>query len=326
MKELNYVAELDYRNFYYFSAMPELDNYPELQQLGNLDLLARQVVEGFITGLHKSPFHGFSVEFAEHRSYNTGEGIKNIDWKLFARTDKLFVKQFEEETNLRCQLVIDHSSSMHYPNKGISKLKFSVYCAAALIYLLQKQRDAFGLSVFAEKLEIQTPAKSTVAHQKFLFSELDKLLVIPKIAKKTAIASVLHQLSDSIHKRSLVILFSDCMEKGLSEASAEEFFSALRHLKHNKHEIIIFNVSDHTSEVHFNFDNRPHLFVDVETGEELRIHPNEIKNSYLKQIDTFRTNLHLKCGQYGIDLVDADINQGFHHLLHTYLIKRNRMI
>src|SRR6218665_980037 len=150
----------------------QLNNEQHIRQLANLELLARQVVEGFITGLHQSPFHGFSAEFAEHRLYNNGESVKNIDWKLLARTDKLFVKQFEEETNLRCYLLLDTSSSMNFPDKGINKLQFSIYAIAALMQLFKKQRDAFGLCAFADKAEMLTSAKSTGTHLFYLYAQL----------------------------------------------------------------------------------------------------------------------------------------------------------
>src|ERR1700755_1158142 len=167
--------------------MPQLSNNREIQQLGNLELLARQVVEGFITGLHQSPFHGFSVEFAEHRLYNNGESVKNIDWKLFARTDKLFVKQFEEETNLRCYLLLDTSSSMNLTEKGIDKLQFSVYAIASLMYLFKKQRDAFGLCLFSDKIDWLSQAKSTSTHLFHLYAELEKAYNQPKTNATTRI-------------------------------------------------------------------------------------------------------------------------------------------
>src|SRR6476620_6104889 len=192
----------------------------EVQQLSHLELLARQVVEGFITGLHKSPFHGFSVEFAEHRLYNTGESTKHIDWKLFGRSDKLFVKRYEEETNLRCNLVIDNSSSMHYPapEKGdrnfLNKISFSIHAAAALIYMLRQQRDAVGLSIFSDKSELQTESKSSSVHHKYLFNELERLLARKQENQRstTSASKVLHEIAESIHKRSLVVIFSDMME------------------------------------------------------------------------------------------------------------------
>lgn len=306
--------------------MPKLQNYKELQDFGNLELLARQVVEGFITGLHKSPFHGFSVEFAEHRLYNSGDSIKNIDWKLFGRTDKLFVKRFEEETNLRCQIVLDISASMYYPEKEFNKLLFSVYSAASLMYLFKKQRDAFGLSYFSDKLTFSSPAKSTAVHQKYLFSELEKLTHQAPQANRTAVAEALHEVAEQTHKRSLIVVFSDMLESGTPGSQLSDIFSALQHLKHNKHEVVIFNVLDHNKELSFDFDNRPYQFIDMETGEELKVHPHTVKETYLHAVTAYQKELQLKCAQYKIDLIDADIHQGFYQVLHAYLIKRNKMV
>lgn len=303
-----------------------LNSRTDLQDFGNLELLARQVVEGFITGLHKSPFHGFSVEFAEHRLYNSGESVKNIDWKLFARTDKLFVKRFEEETNLRCQIVLDVSSSMYYPEKEFNKLRFSVLSAASLIYLLRRQRDAFGLSCFSDHVEFSSPSKSTVIHQKYLFTELEKYVSNPRKGNKTTVAAALHQIAEQIHKRSMVIIFSDMLETGSSEAALNEIFHALQHLKYNKHEVVVFSVTDHRRELEFDFENRPYHFIDMETGEEVKVHPNNIKESYLDTVRRYHKELQLRCAQNRIDLVDADIHAGFYQVLQAYLIKRNRML
>ncbi len=306
--------------------LPDLNNYKDLQDFGNLELLARQVVEGFITGLHKSPFHGFSVEFAEHRLYNSGESVKNIDWKLYGRTDKMFVKRFEEETNLRCQLVLDVSSSMYYPEKGFNKLLFSVYAAASLMYLFRRQRDAFGLSCFSDKLDLSTPAKSTTVHQKFLFAELEKLMLKEARGDKTKVAAALHEVAELVHKRSLVIIFSDMLEPELSGTGLNDIFSALQHLKYNKHEVVVFNVLDFSRELKFAFENRPYQFIDVETGEELKVNPSQVKQTYVESVTEYRRELKLKCAQFNIDLVDADINAGFYPVLHSYLIKRNKML
>lgn len=305
---------------------PDLNTYTDLQNFGNLELLARQVVEGFITGLHKSPFHGFSVEFAEHRQYNSGESVKNIDWKLYGRTDKLFVKRFEEETNLRCQLLLDVSSSMYFPDKNFNKLLFSIYSAASLMYLFKKQRDAFGLSCFSDKLELSTPAKSTAVHQKYLFAELEKLMHLESKRVKTSVAASLHEIAELVHKRSMVIIFSDMFEAGSDAESLNEIFSALQHLKYNKHEVVIFNVLDHKKELEFNFENRPYHFIDMETGEELKVHPSQVKENYSVAIQNFRKQLQERCTQYHIDLINADINEGFYPVLHSYLIKRNKMV
>ncbi len=297
----------------------------EIQQFANLELLAKQVVEGFITGLHQSPFHGFSVEFAEHRAYNNGESVRNVDWKLMARTDKLFVKQFEEETNLRCFLVLDTSSSMNFPEKGLSKLEFGVYAAASLMYLFKKQRDAFGLCLFSDKVNFISPAKSTSAHLFYLFAQLEKVLQDKKSKQATEISTVLHQLAGQVHKRSLIIIFSDMLENALDEQKSANLFAALQHLKHSKHEVVIFNISDHQKELEFNFENRPYHFVDLESGAEMKVHPNEIREGYRLALNKYRHNLELKCAQYHIDLVDANLHDGYDQVLKAYLIKRNKM-
>ena len=303
-------------------------NLQVTQEFSKLELLAKQVVEGFITGLHKSPLHGFSVEFAEHRIYNNGESTKHIDWKLFARTEKLFVKRYEEETNLRCQIVIDCSSSMYYPeSKGfeniedLNKIAFSVYSAASLIQLLKRQRDAVGLSIFSDKVDVHTPAKSSTVHHKKLYTELENLLKPADNLKTTSAATSLHEIAESIHRRSLVIIFSDMMD----DSDNEELFSALQHLRHNNHEIVLFHIVDKAKELDFEFENRPYRFVDSESGEEIKVHPNEIKETYLKSIGDFYTELKVRCGQYKIDFVDADINEGFKQVLLPYLLKRERM-
>lgn len=305
-------------------------DHNRLQQFGSLEFLARQVVEGFIVGLHKSPFHGFSVEFAEHRLYNAGESIKNIDWKLFGRTDKLFVKRFEEETNLRCILVIDNSSSMYYPVREKptidqpNKITFSIYAAAALMNLMRKQRDAVGLNVFADTISFSSAAKSNSVHFKYLYSELEKMLEpIPVDTKRdTAATAALHQIADNIHKRSLVLIFSDMFETSSDSAL---LFAALQHLRHNKHEVVLFHVIDKKQEINFDFDNRPYKFIDLESGRQVKVNPLEVKDEYNRAIQAFTNELKVKCGQYRIDLVEADINAGFEQVLLPYLLKRERL-
>ncbi|GAA3954451.1 DUF58 domain-containing protein [Pedobacter ginsengiterrae] len=300
-------------------------NYENETNFGNLELLAQQVVEGFITGLHKSPFHGFSVEFAEHRQYNNGDNVKNIDWKLYAKTDKLYSKRFEEETNLRCQFVIDVSSSMYFPEPKNNKLTFSIQAAAALMYLLKKQRDAFGLSLFTDEILMNSPAKSTTVHQKYLFTQLEELLQKPKVNAQTNLSEALHQVAELIHKRSLVIVFSDLFNTQTSPEKTDELFDALQHLKFNKHEVVIFNVVDQSKEVDFNFENRPYEFIDMETGETIKVHTNQVKENYVDAVSAYRQQITLKCAQYKIDLIDADINEGFYPILQSYLIKRQKL-
>jgi len=306
-------------------------NYQEVQQLSHLEFIARQVVEGFITGLHKSPFHGFSVEFAEHRLYNTGESTRHIDWKLFGRSDKLFVKRYEEETNLRCQIIIDNSSSMHFPDKELlekgtmNKITFSAHCAAAVMNLLKMQRDAVGLSIFSEKLEENTPARSSTMHQKLLYLKLEEAMNSggTEVKRITAAAEALHQVAESIHKRSLVIIFSDMMDNG-SEVT-NDIFSALQHLKYNKHEVILFHVTDKKLEMNFGFENRPYQFIDMETGEVVKVHSNQVRELYLEKMTKFHSDLKLKCAQFKIDFIEADIHEGYQQVLMPYLIKRQKL-
>jgi len=305
-------------------------DHNRLQQFGSLEFLAKQVVEGFIVGLHKSPFHGFSVEFAEHRLYNPGESIKNIDWKLYGRTDKLFTKRFEEETNLRCILVIDNSSSMYYPvveNPSLdkpNKITFSVYAAAALMNLMKRQRDAVGLNIFSDKIEFGSGSKSNSVHFKYLYSQLEKMLEpIPADAKKeTSATSALHQIADNIHKRSLVVIFSDMFETATDPG---DLFAALQHLRHNKHEVVLFHVIDKKREIDFNFENRPYKFIDLESGRQVKVNPLEVKEEYTRLVSRFTNEMRIKCGQYRIDFVEADINQGFEQILLPYLLKRERL-
>ena len=292
---------------------------------GNLELLANQIVEGFITGLHKSPFHGFSVEFAEHRLYNDGDPIKNIDWKLFARTDKLFVKRFEEETNLRCQLLIDNSSSMFLPEKGLNKFQFSALASAAIINLLKRQRDAFGLSLFAQDLTFHSQAKSTTAHQKFIITKLNQEF-FQKNNKglQTDIVKNLHLIAEQIHKRSLVVIFTDFFENTTNDG-LDPIFSALQHLKYLKNEVIIFNVLQEKHELNFDFENRPYHFVDIETEELVKLNPVQYQKAYQEKIKLFKKDLDNKCAQLKIDLIDVAIEDGFETVLNAWLIKKNRM-
>ena len=302
--------------------MATIQNLEDLHQLDNLELIARQVVEGTIIGLHKSPYHGFSVEFAEHRLYNPGESVKDIDWKVYARTDKLFVKKFEEETNLRCQLVIDSSSSMYYPEgENNNKMRFSVLMSAALMYLMKQQRDAVGLSVFSDDVETHTKTRSTTVHHHMLLANLELLLKANR-NKTTSTANCLHQIAENTPKRSLIILFSDMFDNMESE---EEMFAALQHLKYNKHEVVLFHVTDKASEQDFQFENRPYLFVDMETGEKVKLRSNEVKEFYVNKMSEYKKSLKLKCAQYHIDFVEADINEGFKQILVPYLTKRKKL-
>ena len=302
----------------------------DFSQIEHLEFLARQVVEGFILGLHKSPFHGFSVEFAEHRIYNPGEPIRYVDWKVFGRTDRLYSKKFEEETNLRCQIVINNSSSMYFPetaapsgNFAVNKVTYSAVCAAAIIQLLKTQRDAAGLSLFADTVGLHTKAASGNVHHQLLFNHLERFLGEKSRNRPTQAAACLHQIAEQLHRRSLVIIFSDMMEGGGQET--EELFAALQHLRYNKHEVVLFHVVDRSKELDFTYDNKPYVFVDMETGEKVRIRGADVKQQYVNQMKDYLKHLKLRCQQYRIDFVEADINKDFQQVLLPYLIKRTKL-
>ncbi|WP_369049501.1 DUF58 domain-containing protein [Tenacibaculum sp. UWU-22] len=297
-------------------------------EIKNLDLLAKQVVEGFITGMHKSPFHGFSVEFSEHKLYNKGESTRHIDWKLFAKTEKLYTKKYEEETNLRCHIIIDNSASMHYPIKknqainNLNKIGFSTVAAASLIEILKRQRDAVGLSVYSNVYEYYAPEKGSERHRKMLLTHLEKLLV-SETKNTTKTYQFLHEIAEKIHRRSLLFLFTDMFQPSKDK---EALFEALRHLKHNKHEVVLFHTFDAQTELNFEFDNTPKKFVDVETGAEINLYAQNIQQHYTKAITNYFNDLKNKCLQYKIDYVPVDINLGFTTILTAYLISRKKFL
>ena len=304
----------------------------ELNKAGgfkNLELLARQVVEGFIAGMHKSPFHGFSAEFAEHKIYNQGESTKHIDWKLYAKTDRLYTKRYDEETNLRCHLILDNSSSMHYPESAntsinnLNKAGFSVLACASLMHILKKQRDAVGLSIYGEHYDYYAPEKGSERHHQMLLNTLSSAVTIKPNSKTTETYKYLHQIAEKIHRRSLIFVFTDMFQTSEED---EKLFEALRHLKHNKHEVILFHVFDKAKELSFDFDNRPKRFIDIETGEYINLYPDNIKENYETAVNHYFTNLKLRCGQYRIKYVEADIQRGFNSILTTYMIERQKFV
>lgn len=298
-----------------------------LALIDNLELLARQVVEGFLIGLHKSPFHGFSVEFSEHRLYNPGESTRYIDWRVYGRTDRLYVKKFEEETNLRCQLVIDASSSMYFPEQQggrLRKIDFAIMAAAALLYLLRRQRDAFSLATFIDHLNYVSETRSGSVHYRQLLIHLSSLRKQPTHRQRSAAAAALHELAEKIHRRSLVVVFTDFLEN-IAEAGFEALYAALQHLRHNKHEVILFFVADYRHEVLLDYENRPFRFVDLETGEQVKVHPRQVQQSYRQQMQQLLQELRLRCAQYRVDLVEADIEKGFEQILLPFLIRRQKV-
>lgn len=303
------------------ATVPEID-ISTIRSVGNFEFLAKQVVEGFITGLHKSPYHGFSVEFAEHRQYNTGESTRFIDWKIYNRTDKLFTKRFEEETNLRCRLVVDVSSSMYYPVETNSKLVYALMAASSIAYLLHRQRDAFGLTTFTDKINYVSPIKSTFNHMRELFIKCNSLLNQKSSMVNTNLPAILHEIAESTHQRSLIVIFSDFIE---SMDNMEALFNSLKHLKHQKHEILIFNINDKKAELEFEFENRPYWFTDVETGEKIKLNPSQWKDSFKENVNEYLKALKIKCGQFKIDYTEIDINENFSHVFLPFLSKRNKM-
>ena len=296
----------------------------KISSFQHLELLANQVVEGFISGMHKSPFHGFSAEFAEHKVYNVGESTKHIDWKLFAKTDRLYTKRFEEETNLRCHIIIDNSSSMHYPKLKDgqhffeNKIGFSVLASAVLMNLLKKQRDAVGLSVFSDTYEYYANEKGSDRHHRMVLNALENLLVDSKVEKNTDTITFLHQIAEKIHRRSMIILFTDMFQSGNQEA----LFNALQHLKHNKHKVVLFHVVDTKTELNFDFDNAPRKFIDVETGEEVAIFADNVKEEYEKQVERYFKKLDLTCSQNRIKYIPVNVNESFEKILMTYLVEK----
>lgn len=300
----------------------------QIKGIPKIDLLAKQVVEGFITGMHKSPFHGFSVEFAEHRLYNKGESTRHIDWKLFAKSEKLFIKRYEEETNLRSHIIIDNSASMHYPKmdsiglEKYNKIGFAVLATAALIEMLKRQRDAFGLSIYAEESEYFAPAKVNEKHRRLLIEQLQRTLE-KESNSHTNTYKVLHEIAEKIHRRSLIFLFTDMFQ---SDKKEEDLFAALRHLKYNKHEVVLFHTYDGKLELNFDFDDVPRKYVDVETGEQINLFAGHIKEAYKAKVEAYFKNLKYKCMQYKIDYVPVNIHEGFDQILSTYMVRRSKFL
>lgn len=296
----------------------------KISSFQHLELLANQVVEGFISGMHKSPFHGFSAEFAEHKVYNPGESTKHIDWKLFAKTDRLYTKRYEEETNLRCHIIIDNSTSMHYPKLKYnqlfyeSKIGFSVLASAVLMNLLKKQRDAVGLSVYSDTYEYYAPEKGSDRHHRMILNKLESLLENSKTPKSTDTISFLHQIAEKIHRRSMIILFTDMFQTGNEEA----LFTALQHLKHNKHKIVLFHVIDEKTELNFDFDAAPRKFIDLESGEEINIFADNIKEAYKNQVSNYFKKVAITCAQNKIKYVPVSVGANFEKILTTYLVEK----
>ncbi|MCO5724982.1 DUF58 domain-containing protein [Robiginitalea marina] len=293
----------------------------------NLPLLVKQVVEGYISGIHKSPFHGYSAEFAEHKIYNPGESTKHIDWKLFARTDKLYTKKYEEETNLRCHLIVDNSASMYYPPvkrldlDHLNKIGFAVLAAGALMQLLKKQRDAVGLSVFSDAYQYYAPEKGSERHYQMLMGALGEVALQPPDRKGTALHTYLHLIAEKLKRRSLVVLFTDMLQ---TEVDDERLFEALRHLKYNKHEVLLFHLTDRKTELDFAFENTPRRFTDVETGQRIDLYPENVRESYQQALQEYLHALRLVCGRYNIKYLQVDVAEPFARVMNAFMVERQR--
>ena len=286
---------------------------PEMvARLSNMSLRARLVVEGYIIGQHKSPFHGFSVEFAEHRAYGPGDEIRHIDWKLYGKTDRFFVKQYEEETNLRSYILLDTSRSMEYKSNKISKLDYGNYLSAALAYLMINQQDGVGLTLFDNQIQTFIPPRSKPSHVNTILTHLDKT----GSGKDTDVGIVLHEMAERIKKRGLIILISDLFDE------TENIINGLKHFRHNKQEIIVFHVMDR-KELNFDFSNRT-KFKDMETDEQITTEPWKIRKIYQKAIQSYQDELRLRCREQKIDYVPLFTDQNLDLALNEYLKKRQK--
>ena len=298
----------------------------KISSFQHLELLANQIVEGFISGMHKSPFHGFSAEFAEHKIYNVGESTKHIDWKLFAKTDRLYTKKYEEETNLRCHLIIDNSSSMHYPKLNENqffyenKIGFSVLASAVLMNLLKKQRDAVGLSIFSDTYEYFSPEKGSDRHHRMLLNKLESILETPKQPKNTDTITFLHQIAEKMQRRSMIVLFTDMFQ----DKDDEKLFKALQHLKHNKHKVVLFHVTYKKTELNLEYDNTPRKFIDLESGEEINLFAENIKNEYEKAVKMYFEKVANTCALYKIKYVPVSVDESFEKIMSTYLVEKQK--
>jgi uncharacterized protein (DUF58 family) len=261
--------------------------------------------------------------------YNQGESTRHVDWKLFAKTDKLFTKRYDEETNLRCHIIIDNSSSMHYPQvdtlsiNHLNKIGFSALGAASLMHVFKKQRDAVGLSIYSDNYDFYAPEKGSERHHRMLIDQLGTMATSQPKHKTTDTFTYLHQIAENIHRRSMIFLFTDMFQSTVDE---DKLFEALRHLKYNKHDVIMFHVYDKEKELNFDFDNKPKRFVDVETGEHIDLYADNIKENYEIAVKAYFDQIRLKCGQYRIKYVEANINESFNKILTTYMIERQKFI
>ena len=299
-----------------------------LNRLTPLDIKARQIVEGFISGMHKSPYFGFSVEFAEHRPYHPGDDLKHLDWKVFGKRERYFVKQYEEETNLRCYMLMDVSSSMQFRYfADWSKLRYGVHLGAAMAYMLHRQRDGCGLATFDREIGEIIPAKSSYGHLLHLYKNLEQILDsydddVPQ-ERQTASADAIHQLAERINRRSLVIVLTDLFENVQKQ---DELISALKHLRHKKHEVILFHLLEKRSERELDFPDERYVFRDLETGGEMDVVPRQIRRDYQKKMKEYTKNFRITCSEANISYEEVDTQDPFDYALLAFLNKRRRLM
>jgi uncharacterized protein (DUF58 family) len=286
-----------------------------LARIGKVNLVARGVVEGFVSGLHKSPYHGFSVEFAEHREYTPGDPLKRIDWRAFGRTDRLFVKLFEDETNVRCYVLLDRSGSMAYrhPKSPMSKIEYGCYLAACLAYLMIRQQDSVGLVTFARGKSSFIAPRSRPSHLRVLLEELEKL----RAGGGSDLARTFHDLAENISRRSLIVILSDLLD------DQKEVLKALHHFRHRKHEVILFHLLDH-AEIEFPF-NQLADFVDMETGERIQIDPRYVREEYRREFEEFCAGFKRETAQTLVEYVRVDTSRPFELMLAEYLARRQKL-
>lgn len=302
--------------------MPIPIHHESSRAFSKMELKAKEAVAGFITGMHKSPFHGYSVEFAEHRQYMNGESTRHVDWKLYGRTDKMYVKKYEEETNLRAHIVLDHSSSMYYPKGENNKINFAVHGAAALTYLMASQRDAIGLSAIHENIDVNIPAKGSKRHQRLLFHTLEEILNKPSESKQTFLGAQLKQLAELYPKRSMIFIFTDLLE---SADDLSDFYQGLQYLKYKKHEVVVFHVLDHQTELHFELPKKALRLKDLESGTEMKIMPEDFKKMYTEAMQDYILSIKTELLKYKVDYVPADIRMGYDAILKAYLQSRKNI-
>jgi uncharacterized protein (DUF58 family) len=295
-----------------------------ISQLATMELRARLIVEGFITGLHRSPYHGFSVEFAEHRPYNPGDELRHVDWKVYAKTDRYYIKQYEEETNLRHYVLLDTSPSMRYRGEAdLSKFEYGAYLAAGLHNLMLKQRDATGLIGFDESVHTLRPPKATPGYLRQLLATLEQMQDRDATGTRTSAAAALDEVAERIGRRSLVVVITDLFE---NIAAHDDLLKALRHLRHRGHEVIVFHVLEGQTERRFDFPDRPTLFRDVETGEEVTLQPGQLREHYEEAVDHFVDHFRRSCLEHDIDFAELDTNESYDTALRAYLNKRSRLV